>query len=85
MLEMGGHRHALVAAGRQHQGRPEGCELLQMLGPVVDRVVENRADQRVLADLAIEAGDQPGEAFLVDTLDAVHGIAPNHVSKVHVF
>ena len=56
-----------------------------MLGPVVDRVVENRADQRVLADLAIEAGDQPGEAFLVDTLDAVHGIAPNHVYEVHVF
>ena len=52
-----------------------------MVGPVVDRVVEDRADQRVGADGGIEAIHQPGQAVLVDTFgltkrQAVHRPAP---------
>jgi len=50
-------------------------------GPVVDRIVEDRTDQRVGADGGVEAVDQPGQALLVDAFDltncqAAHRLAP---------
>ena len=52
-----------------------------MQGPVVDRVVEDRADQRVGADGGVEAVHQPGQALFVDAFDlikcqAAHRLAP---------
>src|SRR5690606_20488883 len=70
-LGMYPHRGTLVAAGHQRDGRPEGAEPVEMLGPVPHMRVEDGADQRIAAHARVERmhqvandpfGDAGGEA-----------------------
>tara|TARA_A100001391_G_scaffold201546_1_gene188841 strand:- start:14103 stop:14333 length:231 start_codon:yes stop_codon:yes gene_type:complete len=59
-------RLALVAPTGEHDRRPEGGQLIEVIGPVVDRVVENWAEFLVGTDAGVERVDQTGEAGFVD-------------------
>lgn len=54
MDEMLEHRIALVASTRQHHRVPEIGQLAEVMGPVLDGVIEDRPKVRVLADARVE-------------------------------
>ena len=61
--EMALRHRSGVARGPAGGGRPEVGDFFEVLGPVVDLCVENRADLAVLADVCVETTQERGQSF----------------------
>src|SRR3546814_4773826 len=74
----------LVATAPKHHRRPERRQLFQMLGPVMNGVVEDRTQFGVGSDTCVKRIHQPGESCFVNPLRAVHESHLNHALKIHL-
>jgi hypothetical protein len=62
-LQVREHRIALVRARGQEHGRPESLHFVQMRAPIVaDSAFENRAEEVIVADLAVKGVNHFGNA-----------------------
>jgi hypothetical protein len=91
---MRGNGLSFVAAACQHYRRPEGGELLLMLRPVADRVVENRRQRGIGADASEKASTNDfkpissSSSFPIATLQIMYILCiyiwmQNHAKTMH--
>ena len=72
MLHMSRNGLAFVPTRREHDGRPEVGQFVEMLRPVVDRVIENWPELGVGSDPPVKGPNQIGEVTFQYFGDTVH-------------
>src|SRR3546814_12466573 len=74
----------LVATAPKHHRRPERRQLFQMLGPVMNAVVEDRTQFGVVSDTCVKRIHKPGESCCVNPFRAVHTSHVNNALKITI-